>query len=275
MSASPFPLIAVDVGNSRVKLGRFEAVSENAVLEHAVASTAANSLPVPSATLDLGSDPAELAKIGAWLPGDAADFCWFIGSVERSVSSMLVDWLRQRQVPRVTLLASFDLPLRVSVPRPDMVGIDRLLGAVAANRLRQPDNPAVVVDLGTAITVDLVAADGSFAGGAILPGIGLSARALHAFTDLLPEIDMYALAEPPAALGTDTIAAMRAGIYWGAVGGVRELIDLFVRRLPRSPQVFLTGGAAPAVAHLIRADAQYQAHLVLAGIAISAACLRA
>jgi type III pantothenate kinase len=85
---------------------------------------------------------------------------------------------------------------------------------------------------------------------------------------------MQALAEPPSPLGTDTIAAMRAGIYWGAVGGVRQLIELLGRQLARLPQVFLTGGAAPAVAHLIAADAQYQAHLVLSGIALTAASTR-
>jgi type III pantothenate kinase len=261
MTLSQFPLIAVDVGNSRVKLGRFDA-----------APAADGQLPSPAATLDLGADAAELAKIGPWLGSSAAgDLRWHIGSVQRSVSSTLIDWLRGQNVQHITLLASFDLPLRATLPRPDMVGIDRLLGAVAANRLRSVDRPAIVVDLGTAITVDLVDADGAFAGGAILPGIGLSARALHAFTDLLPELQMQALAEPPAALGTDTIAAMRAGIYWGAVGGVRHLIDLLARQLPRPPQVFLTGGAAPAVAHLIAPDAQYQAHLVLAGIALTAA----
>ncbi|HEY5312476.1 MAG TPA: type III pantothenate kinase, partial [Pirellulales bacterium] len=264
MTRSPFPLIAVDVGNSRVKLGRFEA-----------APAADGQLPSPAATLELGADAAELAKIGPWLSGRqaggahaAGDFRWYIGSVQRSVGSTLIDWLRSQDVRHVTLLASFDLPLHATLPRPDMVGIDRLLGAVAANRLRSPDRPAIIVDLGTAVTVDLVDAAGAFAGGAILPGIGLSARALHAFTDLLPELEMQGLAEPPAALGTDTIAAMRAGIYWGAVGGVRQLIDLLSRQLPRPPQVFLTGGAAPAVAHLIAADAQYQAHLVLAGIAL-------
>ncbi|HEX4149825.1 MAG TPA: type III pantothenate kinase [Pirellulales bacterium] len=264
MTQAHAPLIAVDVGNSRVKLGRFDEVQ-----------SAPGRLPNPSAALDLGPEPAQFAGISAWLGDRAADdFRWYIGSVQRAVSSTLIDWLRAQGAGQITLLASFDLPLRATLPRPDMVGIDRLLGAVAVNHIREPGSPAIVVDLGTAITVDLVAADGGFAGGAILPGIGLSSRALHEFTDLLPQLDMQALAEPPAALGTDTIAAMRAGIYWGAVGGVRQLIELLGRQLAGPPQIFLTGGAAPAVAHLIAAEAQYQAHLVLSGIALAAAGTR-
>jgi type III pantothenate kinase len=259
MTGTQAPLIAVDVGNSRVKLGRFDDVRAS----H-------GRLPTPAATLDL-AEPAQFDRISAWLASRPADdFRWYIGSVQRAVSSTLIDWLREHGARQITLLASFDLPLRVSLPRPDMVGIDRLLGAVAVNHIRNSNSPAIVVDLGTAITVDLVEVDGAFAGGAILPGIGLSARALHEFTDLLPQLDMHALAEPPSALGTDTIAAMRAGIYWGAVGGVRQLIELLGRQLAGAPQVFLTGGAAPAVAHLIAADAGYQAHLVLSGIALAA-----
>ena len=98
-----------------------------------------------------------------------------------------------------------------------MAGIDRLVDAVAANRLRKSHRPAAIVDVGTAITVDLVAADGAFLGGSILPGIALSARALHEFTDLLPLVDVGELVEPPPALGTDTEAAMRSGLFWGAM----------------------------------------------------------
>ena len=64
-------------------------------------------------------------------------------------------------------------------PWPDMVGIDRLVDAVAVNRLRDAKRSAAIVDVGTAITVDLVSANGAFLGGAILPGIAMAARALH------------------------------------------------------------------------------------------------
>ena len=183
----------------------------------------------------------------------------------------LVDWLRSTAPDsRVTLLASGDLPLRVALERPDMVGVDRLLDAVAANCLRGAGRPAVVIDVGSAITVDLVSADGVFRGGAIAPGIGMSAQALHTFTDLLPLVDMSELVEPPPALGTSTVAAMQSGLYWGAVGMIRQLTQELTAGMARPPHVFLTGGAGPAVAELLGPETQYIPHLTLAGIALVA-----
>lgn len=262
MSRVAPPLVAVDVGNSRLKLGLFEPGAP---------PLAPGLLPEPAQTLDFVPLVDPFDKIADWLGAQTvAEAGWWIGSVQRRVAARLVDWLREHRASHITLLASVDLPLEVSLPRADMVGIDRLLGAVAANRLRQPGAPAIVVDLGTAITVDLVSPAGAFEGGAILPGIGLSARALHEFTDLLPLLDMQTLAEPPPPLGTNTVQAIEAGIYWGAIGGVRQLVELLGRRFPAPPEVFLTGGAAPAVAPLVADQARYEPHLVLAGIALTA-----
>ena len=226
--------------------------------------------------------------------------------MNRPAASRLLDWLRnQRPQDRVTLLAAGDLPLKVAVARPDMVGVDRLLDAVAANRLRDPARPAVVVDVGTAITVDALSADGVFLGGAILPGIAMSARALHEFTDMLPLVDVGQvgterradlpvgpwtqqklrptvggrqvgnlphgdLTVPPPPVGRDTEAAMRSGLFWGAVGAVRELVARVAAEAGAQPQVFLTGGAGPAVADLLGPDAHHVPHLTLAGIALTA-----
>lgn len=258
MSATQFPLVAVDVGNSRVKFGLFTQPS-------------AEPLPRPHSEWNWTPGRDTWDALDAWLaPYAAAELHWWIGSVQRQLASELIAWLRARQADQIVLLASGDLPLTIELPRPDMVGIDRLLGAVAANRLRPAGRPAVVVDLGTAITVDLVSAAGAFAGGAILPGIGLSARGLYEFTDLLPLLEMQDLAAPPPVVGLDTIAALRSGIYWGAVGGVREVVQRLRGELAVEPQVYLTGGAAPSVAPLIAADAAYVPHLVLGGIALTA-----
>lgn len=264
VASHPFPLVAVDIGNSRIKFGLFPEA----------AAGVKDGLPAPVRSLDLEPEPERMAEIADWLSAaDCApeDVAWWIGSVQRSVTVELVDWLRRCDATRITLLSAGDLPLAVRVPRPDMVGIDRLLGVVAANRLRKPESPAVVVDLGTAITVDLVSSAGEFLGGAILPGIGMSARALHEFTDLLPLLEMKSLAEPPPALGVNTVEAMRTGIYWGAVGGVKQLIELLSASVRGEPQIYLTGGAAPSVAGLLGPTAVYAPHLTLAGIALAAA----
>lgn len=257
-SNSKYPFVAVDIGNSRLKFGLYEAGCDAV-------------LPAPNRMLDFDPEKDALERVAAWMaPWNVDQAAWWIASVNRPHATLLVDWLRERQTAlRVTLLSAGDLPLEVALPRPDMVGIDRLAGAVAANRLRNAQRSAVVVDLGTAITVDLVSPQGAFLGGAILPGIGMSARALYEFTDLLPLLDMRVLREPPPALGKSTTDAMQSGLFWGAVGGVRELISRLSAD-QASLQVILTGGAAPAVAGLLAADAIYVPHLVLGGIAITA-----
>jgi type III pantothenate kinase len=256
------PLIAVDIGNARIKLGRF-------------CGDCTQVLPTPNATLQVVGESPMLEEVAVWL-GDVAQekLSWWIASVSRPATTRLLDWLREkRPKDRLMLVTATDLPLVVRVDRPDMVGVDRLLDAVAANRLRESNRPAVVVDVGTAITVDLIASDGAFCGGAILPGIGISARALHHFTDLLPLVKMSELAVAPPALGTATVPAIRSGLFWGAVGAIRELVARLSRELGGDPHVFLTGGGSPAVSQLLGENARYVPHLTLAGIAISAASI--
>ena len=256
------PLIAVDIGNARMKFGLFEASD-------------ARGLPEPVGSLQFSDCDQNLDDVARWL----ASLCkgevgWWIGSVNRPTTTRLVEWLRKaRPADRITLLASGDLPLGVGLERPDMVGIDRLLDAVAANHLRRSGHPAVVVDLGSAITVDLVSPDGIFQGGAILPGIAMSARAMHEFTDLLPLVQMRELADPPNPLGTSTVAAMQSGLFWGAVGAIRELIGRLSTNQPTPADVFLSGGAGPAVAELLGPATRHVPHLTLAGIALTAAAV--
>jgi len=254
-----FPLIAVDIGNARTKLGRFD-------------RPAGGGLPEPVVTFTFDDRQPQWDRLAEWLEGiPPRGLPWWIGSVNRPATTQLLDWLRaQRPDDPPTLLAADDLPITTALQRPDMVGIDRLLSAVAANRLRRRDRPAVVADLGSAITVDLVSANGVFQGGAILPGIAMSARAMHEFTDLLPLVEMSDLHEAPPALGTSTVAAMQSGLFWLAVGAIRELIGQFCRQSDAEPEVFLTGGAGPSVAALIGRHARYVPHLTLAGIALAA-----
>lgn len=252
MSPVP-PLVAVDIGNQRLKFGLFSQSQEF--------------LPTPTQTLAMTANEG-FDALDSWI-GPRTNLSWWIGSVNRPSATVAIEWLRRhRPGEAITLLAAGDLPLKAAVERPDMVGIDRLLDALAVNRLRSPDRAAIVVDIGSAITVDLVSADGVFQGGAILPGIAMSARALHTFTDLLPLIDTADLDEPPPPVGKATVAAMQAGLYWGAVGAIRELASQFAEGRPAD--LVVTGGAGPAVAGLLGPAARHVPHLTLAGIALAA-----
>jgi type III pantothenate kinase len=256
-----FPLIAVDIGNSRTKLGYFAAPAELGVL------------PTPAATLELTGSSWPRDALRDWLaplPGAA----WRVASVNRTALQHFVATVADCSPAADRKVLTFaDLSLEIRVPNPNRVGIDRLLGAVAANHIRQQGRAAVVIHVGTAITVNLVTPDGAFAGGAILPGIALSARALHEYTDLLPRIEMVDLAEPPPVVGTSTEPAIESGLFWGAVGAMRELAG----RLAASSEdaagdaeTILTGGAAANVARLLESDVRHEPHLVLCGIAVAA-----
>ena len=257
--STSYPLIAADVGNNRIKLGLFR--------EHL-----GPGLPEACSFLAISDDVPDLDRIAGWLSKLAQrQVSWSIGSVNRPAATRLIDWLRlHRPDDRITLLAAGDLRLEVALARPDMVGIDRLLDAVAANHLRQADRPAIIVDLGSAITVDLVSREGTFLGGVIMPGIEMSARALHEFTDLLPRIEMSELSTPPPPLGNSTLPAMRSGLFWGAVGGIRQLIELLADEVGSQPEVFLSGGAGPAVAELLGRNVRHVPHLTLGAIALVA-----
>jgi type III pantothenate kinase len=263
-------IVAVDVGNSQIKLGRFQQLS----------LADGRALPEPTATLDLeishatGLFNADLLR--AWCETYlSASTCWLIGSVHQGASDLfantIANWSRDLEVRWPVRKLNFDdVPIEIRVSEPARVGIDRLLAAFAANRLRKPDRAAIVVDLGTAITVDLVEADGAFAGGAILPGIGMAGRALANQTDALPHVVLDHAKSPPVALGKSTTAAIESGLYWGAVGAVNEIASRLAFKLTSPPDFFITGGAAPMIASSIAmsARAQHVPHLVLAGIVL-------
>jgi type III pantothenate kinase len=255
----PFPLVAADVGNNRIKLGLFQGRPDDG-------------LPEPSRWFGVSDREPELDRIGRWLAQTVPEeVAWWIGSVNRPTTTRLIDWLRAtRPKDRITMLAAGDLQLVVAVERPDMVGIDRLLDAVAVNRLRDADRAAVIVDLGSAITVDAVLREGSFLGGVIMPGIGMAARALHEFTDLLPWVDVADLTRPPLPLGKGTLPAMKSGLFWGTVGAIEKSVELLSREVAGAPEVFLSGGAAPVIARALQRPVRHVPHLTLAGIALTA-----
>lgn len=258
-------LLAVDVGNSRVKFGLFEAPLTGP----------APLLPEPQDTFDwccLETDARPTGKLLAWLEACQASRA-VVATVHRGAAEATEGVLRDCGVQQVTRLSGTRLPVEVRVDQPERVGIDRLLAAVAANRLRRDDRAAIVIDVGTAITIDLVASDGGFEGGAILPGIRMASRAMHQETDALPDVAMHHLDDSPDAVGKSTEAALRAGLFWGAVGAIREIVARQRDRLTEPPQLLLTGGAAPSVARLLAGPdctGRYFPHLVLAGVAIAA-----
>ncbi|HET6520787.1 MAG TPA: type III pantothenate kinase [Geminicoccaceae bacterium] len=132
-----------------------------------------------------------------------------------------------------------DYGIEVRTDNPGEVGADRLVNAVAAHA-RYP-GALVVLDFGTATTLDAVAEDGAYCGGVIAPGINLSLEALHRAAAKLPRI---AVARPQAVIGRNTVAAMQSGVFWGYVGLIEGLVARIRAEFERPMTAVATGGLA-------------------------------
>ncbi|WP_226780565.1 type III pantothenate kinase [Oceaniglobus trochenteri] len=132
------------------------------------------------------------------------------------------------------------LPIDVRVDQGTAVGPDRLVNTVAGHDLYGGD--LIVVDFGTATTFDVVAEDGAYVGGVIAPGVNLSLEALHNAAAALPHVD---ISKPQSVVGTNTVACMQSGVFWGYIGLVREICARIRAERGREMKIISTGGLAP------------------------------
>lgn len=159
--------------------------------------------------------------------------------------------------------ARTDTGIAIRYSRPHEVGADRIVNAAAA--FSRYGGPAVVVDFGTATTVDALTAHGEYLGGAIAPGIGISVAALFREAAMLPRIDLL---RPARAIGTDTVSSMQAGIVFGFAAQVDGLVERIIRELGSPAQVIATGGLAHLIASECRTITAVDPLLTLDGLQI-------
>lgn len=131
------------------------------------------------------------------------------------------------------------LGIEVRIDKPSEAGADRLVNAIGA--YIEYGGPAIVIDSGTATTFDIVAADGAFEGGIILPGINLSLQALHDRAARLPRVEIR---DPGVVIGKGTVQAMQSGIYWGSIEMIEGLIRRIKAEYGKPMKVVATGGVA-------------------------------
>ncbi|MEM9343070.1 MAG: type III pantothenate kinase [Pseudomonadota bacterium] len=132
------------------------------------------------------------------------------------------------------------LPIPPRVDEGTTVGPDRLVNTAGAYN-RHGGN-LIVVDYGTATTFDVVDDDGAYVGGVIAPGVNTSLEAIHAAAAALPHVDVT---KPQRIVGTNTVACMQSGIFWGYVGLVKEVCARIKAERDRDMRVIGTGGLAP------------------------------
>ena len=154
-----------------------------------------------------------------------------------------------------------DLGLSIQLDRPEEVGADRLVNAVAAHKYYK--GPLIVIDFGTATTFDVVDAKGNYCGGAIAPGINLSLEALHTAAAKLPRV---AIGRPKNVIGRATVPAMQSGIFWGYVGLIEGLVRRITEEFGQEMLVVATGGLAPLFADATKVINALDADLTLRGL---------
>ncbi len=239
-------LLAVDIGNSKTALALFQ---EGIVVARVRRPTSENpEEPWLELIQSEFGHRVDAIVLGSVVPAA-------IGAFRRAASSIGVP---------LTVIDASNVPVAMRGPVPGEVGPDRLINIVAARQRLVA--PFLVIDIGTATTFDAVASDGVFVGGAIAPGPGTAAEALHARTARLPRIELVA---PARAIGITTRSAMQSG----AVIGYAGLVDGLARRIkaelaPAGPGVpcIATGGLAALFGPLCREIDSVELDLTLHGL---------
>lgn len=244
-------ILAVDAGNTRVKA---TLVDSARVTELFVLSTVSVSEDPRVFSEALDGCGSRLERL------DGAAVCSVVPGLDRAIGPAI-----RRATGRPVLFVNHDsdLPFRLRLARPAKLGPDRL--AAAAGALAPRRAHAIVVDIGTAITVDLIVGR-EFRGGLIMAGPGLALRALGAHTRRLPNIDERALARGVPIRFDDTEPAMKLGARAAAVGAVLEGVRVLRQASRVSPAVFVTGGGARLVRDRLPREWRQEPHLVAKGL---------
>ena len=209
--------LIVDVGNSSAKIALFDG---DTLIEQLCVSHEA----LPEALRELGTDATIRAAI--------------ISSVI-PLSPAVEDALATLPFPCLHMSAQLKMPFHIAYKTPETLGPDRL-AAVAEAYAQQPGHDLLVIDAGTAITYDILTADGTYHGGQISPGINMRFKALHHFTGKLPLVNREGERTP---IGDTTETAIREGVLQGVNKEIEGYIQEYTTKHPRL-FVFLTGGDA-------------------------------
>jgi type III pantothenate kinase len=246
------PLLAVQVGNTRVQLGLF--LDEKLERSHRFPSG------------DIAAIVAEAVRLWEEIK-DEPQAAVMLASVNEKVAKTIESSLEdQLSVEIYRIGEDVPVPIGEALDPETIVGADRLLNAAAAwDRLKQA---CVIIDAGTAVTIDFVDGQGTFHGGAIAPGLAMQLKALHEHTDALPMVEFR---KPIGdAWGRNTVDAMLRGVYEGVRGLSWRLVERYAEQYGAFPMVIATGGDADALFGEDELVNRIVPELTLQGMAVAA-----
>ncbi|WKZ32302.1 MAG: type III pantothenate kinase [Thermodesulfobacteriota bacterium] len=246
-------LLTVDIGNTSITLGAFRGAGLTESWR--LSTDAGRTADEYGASL-----VALLSSSGIKAPDLKAAI---VSSVVPQLNGAMKDALARYLGLSATFVTHENCGIKVLTERPSEVGPDRLVNAVAAFSIHR--KPLIVADLGTAATFDYVTGKGEFAGGAIAPGMGLSAEALHSKTAVLPRVEPD---KPDRVIGRNTVEAMRSGIFYGFLGLVEGILERMAEEAGTRPMVVATGGYAGLFKGRSRRITEVDEFLTLKGLRI-------
>ncbi len=181
------------------------------------------------------------------------------------VPPLIETWqvMGERYFGRPPLLVSAqEVGIPILLDRPEEVGVDRVLNALAAwERYR---NAVIIIDYGTATTFDCVSEEGAYLGGAIAPGLLLAAESLFQKTSMLPRVELFKA--PEKAIGKDTFSALKSGLLYGFAALTDGLVTRMVLEFEEKPRIIATGGLAPVMQKLCYQIERVEPFLTLEGL---------
>lgn len=226
-------LLCLDVGNTQIHGGVFAGDALKLQFRkstHPLGSSDELGVFFAAVLRENGVEPREIAQVA---------ICSVVPPAAYALRAASVKYFRAEPF---VLQAGVKTGLKIRYRNPAEVGADRVANAIAATQ-RHPGRDAIVVDCGTATTFDVVTAGGDYLGGAIMPGVGLSAEMLSARTAKLPAVE---IARPEAALGRTSVESIQSGLYHGHAGAIRHLLATLAAESfgGAKPVVVGTGGFA-------------------------------
>lgn len=245
-------LLAIDIGNTNIAVGVFEAERLKATWRlgtdvHKMADEYAALLFSLSTLKGLSFSDIDQAIISSSVPPLVTTF----------------DELCRHyfEVTPMVVGSGIKTGVRISIDNPREVGPDRVVNVAAAHRMYE--GPLIVVDFGTATTFDAVSSEGDYLGGAIAPGIGISAEALFERAAKLPRVELI---RPKKAIGRNSVTAMQSGIIFGYVGLIEGIVARMRTELGGEVKVIATGGLAEIIAEETSAIDALEPDLTLLGL---------